>query len=310
MMNLYQKLTPILVVFVALFLASGSVLTDTADARSRGGGRSFKSAPAKAPVTKAPASQAAPKKSGGFGKALAGGLLGGAIGTLLFGSLFGGEGGGFGLLPFLLLGGVGFFLYRRFAAAKQAQAYAGQGTYGSYAGHPGADSAGVNTNVMRDVPPAPPGSAMAVEEGLAQIRSTDAGFDQTHFSEVASDVFFQVQAGWGRRDLDSYRHLLGDQLARDYEAHFAEMREKGIINKIESIAVRRAEICAAGSTGNEDFVTVLFTASLLDYTVNDTTGDLVEGSMTAPVKFAEEWTWARPVGTENWKLEGIRDSEQ
>jgi predicted lipid-binding transport protein (Tim44 family) len=28
--------------------------------------------------------------------------------------------------------------------------------------------------------------------------------------------------------------------------------------------------------------------------------------MTDPVKFAEEWTWARPSGTEAWKLEGLK----
>jgi predicted lipid-binding transport protein (Tim44 family) len=29
--------------------------------------------------------------------------------------------------------------------------------------------------------------------------------------------------------------------------------------------------------------------------------------MTDPVKFAEEWSWARPLGTEEWKLEGIKE---
>ncbi len=55
----------------------------------------------------------------------------------------------------------------------------------------------------------------------------------------------------------------------------------------------------------EDFVTVLFSANLLDYTVDDKNGELIDGSMTTPVKFDEKWTWARPVGTEQWKLEGI-----
>ena len=27
--------------------------------------------------------------------------------------------------------------------------------------------------------------------------------------------------------------------------------------------------------------------------------------MTEPVKFQEQWTWARPVGTNDWRLEGI-----
>ncbi|EKD34426.1 MAG: hypothetical protein ACD_75C02346G0001 [uncultured bacterium] len=111
-----------------------------------------------------------------------------------------------------------------------------------------------------------------------------------------------------RRDLDAYRHLLGDQLAREYEQHFAEMRQKGQINKLESIAVRAIEIIAAGSDGREDFVTLLLTANLLDYTVDDKSGELISGSMTTPVKFAEEWTWARSVGTQNWRLEGIKEA--
>ncbi len=109
-----------------------------------------------------------------------------------------------------------------------------------------------------------------------------------------------------RRDLDSYRHLLGDQLAGEYEGHFAEMRQKGQINKLESIAIRGVKIVEAGSDSGEDFVTVQFTANLLDYTVDDKTDDLLEGSMTEPVKFDEKWTWARQVGTEEWKLEGIQ----
>ena len=86
------------------------------------------------------------------------------------------------------------------------------------------------------------------------------------------------------------------------------MRSKGQINKLESVAVRGVEIIQAGSDGREDFVTVLFTANLLDYTVDDKSGALVSGSMTDPVKFSEEWTWARPTGTQAWKLEGIKVS--
>jgi predicted lipid-binding transport protein (Tim44 family) len=57
---------------------------------------------------------------------------------------------------------------------------------------------------------------------------------------------------------------------------------------------------------DRDFVTVNFSANLLDYTVDDKSGDLVDGSMSNPVKFEEEWTWARPAGTQDWKLEGIK----
>jgi len=102
-----------------------------------------------------------------------------------------------------------------------------------------------------------------------------------------------------------YRHLLGEQLALEYEEHFAEMRQKGHINKLENIAIRNVEVIDAGSDNKEDFVSLLFTANLLDYTVDEHTNAVVDGSMIEPVKFAEKWTWTRPVGTMNWKLEGI-----
>jgi predicted lipid-binding transport protein (Tim44 family) len=307
MMNFYHRIVPVLVVLVGLFLVGGSLLTETADARSRSGGKSFRSTPYKAPASSTAPTQTATKskKSGSFGKGLAGGLLGGALGAMLFGSMFGGE--GIGLLPLLLLAGVAYFLYRKMTRANRP-GYSQQSGLGGFPGQ-GGGYGQAGSGPMGGAPPPPPGSSMAVEAGLAEIRRTDPGFDPNYFKEVASDVFFQVQAGWMRRDLDSYRHLLGDQLASEYAVHFAEMREKGVINKLESIAIRRVEISDAGSTGTEDFVTILFTANLLDYTVSDTTGDLVEGSMTDPVKFAEEWTWARPVGTEGWKLEGIRVAE-
>jgi predicted lipid-binding transport protein (Tim44 family) len=305
MTTLWKRFAPMFLMLIAFTLIEGGLTVDYADARSKMGGKSFSSSPSKAPATSAPA--AAPGKTGSsFSRGLMGGLLGGAIGGMLFGSMFGAGGSGMGILPLLLLGGIAFFLYKKFAKSRQS-GYQAPSPYARQPIQP-SNIFGGDTDYAAQPPPPPPviGENL-LEEGLNQIRQTDKSFDPTYFTEVASDVFFQVQAGWMRRDLESYRHLLGEQLVREYEEHFAEMRRLGHINKLESIAVRGVEILAAGSDGREDFVTVLFTANLLDYTVDDKSGALISGSMTAPVKFNEEWTWARAVGTQNWKLEGIKE---
>lgn len=296
----WKRCAPVFLVLLTLCLIEGGMTADYADARSKSGGKSFSSSPSKAPASTPPS--AAPA-SGGFGKGLMGGLLGGAIGGMLFGSMFGAAGSGMGILPLLLLAVAGFFLYRKFAKSRQAaaqpiQSYARQET-------PGSSVFGGGQLAPQPTPPII--GAGVQEDGLAQLKEIDRNFDEKYFLEVASDVFFQVQAGWMRRDLESYRHLLGEDLAREYQGHLAELREKGHINKLESIAVRDTAIVLAGSDGREDFVTVLFTANLLDYTVDETSGQLVAGSMTMPVKFKEEWTWARPTGTQNWRLEGVRE---
>lgn len=303
MTTLWKRFAPIFLLLIAFTLIEGGLTADYADARSKSGGKSFSSSPSKAPAN-APAG--GPAAGGGFGRGLMGGLVGGAIGGMLFGSMFGGGGSGMGILPLLLLGGVAFFLYRRFAKARQVAGSQAPSLYSQQAVQPsGILGGGAGSAIQPPLPPVIGGNL--VDDGISQIRQTDRDFDPAYFTEIASDVFFKVQAGWMRRELESYRHLLGEQLAREYEEHFAGMRGKGHINKLESIAVRGVEIIEAGSDGREDFVTVLFTANLLDYTVNDKSGELISGSMTDPVKFREEWTWARPAGTQNWKLEGIKE---
>lgn len=305
MLRVSRKLVTIFMLLIACALVEGGLNADYADAKSKFGGRSFSMTPRKA----APAKTVQPgQKQGGstFGRGLAGGLLGGALGGMLFGSMFGAGGTGMGILPILLLAGGAFFLYKKMQKPQQK-------SYQQYSQSPGAQDkpgmfgGGFENSAQPPPPPTPDIGGNLLDEGVSQIRETDKDFDPNYFVEVASDVFFQVQAGWMRRDLSSYRHLLGDQLAGEYEKHFEEMREKGHINKLESIAVRGIEVVQAGSDGREDFVTVRFTANLLDYTVDDKTGDLIDGSMTTPIKFEENWSWARPTGTQDWKLEGINE---
>ena len=231
--------------------------------------------------------------------------MGGAIGSMLFGGMAhgGGTGGvggsGIGLFQILMFAGIGFFIYKRFIKRPSQESHYQQPENDSgYFGSTMSSEAG-------SPPPPPTQASMPLSEEIKALQDSDPQFDPEHFKEIAQDVFFQVQAGWMRRDLTSYRHLLGEQLATEYEEQFAQMIQKGHINKLENIAVRKVEIVDAGLFGDFEAVTILFTANLLDYTVDEKSGDVVEGSITDPVKFAEKWSWGRPVDGDEWKLERI-----
>jgi len=300
-------LSPLLLVLLAVSLLDFGLYPDHAEARSRSGGRSFSGSRSMSPPpSRAPSAPNYSQRSnsGGFMRGLAGGLVGGAIGSMLFGSLAnagagGGLGGsGIGLFQILLLGGIGYFVYRRFFKKKAP-------SYAQYQQQPGsAFGTFTNPGASSFTPPPPPGGG-SVADGIALIRRSEPDFDPEHFKEVAQDVFFQVQAGWMRRDIESYRHLLDTRLAEEYAQHLAELRQKGQLNKLENIAVRSVELVDAGVDGSEQFVSLLFRANLLDYTIDEHSGAVVEGSMTTPVKFAEKWTWSRPYGEANWKLAGV-----
>jgi predicted lipid-binding transport protein (Tim44 family) len=78
------------------------------------------------------------------------------------------------------------------------------------------------------------------------------------------------------------------------------------INRLENIAVRSLEVTEAWQESGQDFVTVRFLASVLDYTVEETSNRVLDGSSSEPVKFEEYWTFTRPVGSQAWKLSAIQ----
>jgi predicted lipid-binding transport protein (Tim44 family) len=72
--------------------------------------------------------------------------------------------------------------------------------------------------------------------------------------------------------------------------------------------VRSVTTTEAWQEGGQDFLTVCFLASLLDYTVEESSGQVVDGSRSEPVKFEEYWTFTRPVGPNVWRLSAIQQA--
>ncbi|MGD9972878.1 MAG: Tim44 domain-containing protein [Desulfatirhabdiaceae bacterium] len=301
-----------------IFLAVTAGIPDDADARVKSGGRSFggggssgsfskPSAPTSRPMTP-PSSPSGGMGGSSFMRGLGGGLLGGMIGGMLFSSPghamgAGGMGGsGIGIIELLLLGGLGYFLYKRFIKPNRS-------------GSPGFQMPSVFQSQNQpgfspdpssgNFPPAAPVTGYSAADGVDQIRQSEPDFDPERFKELAQDVFFKIQAAWMRRDLSPVRGLIGNQLLAEYDAHLNELKQKGLLNRLENIAVRQVSIVDAGMENNEVYVTIQFVANLLDYTVNESSGEIVDGNNTQPVKFEEKWMFARPVHTTSWKLEGV-----
>jgi predicted lipid-binding transport protein (Tim44 family) len=147
-----------------------------------------------------------------------------------------------------------------------------------------------------------------LERGLGYIRQMDSAFDPVRFTETAADVFFNIQAAWTARDMGAMRHGLTPEMYETLQKECERLRAERRVNRLENIAVRTVEVTEAWQEGGQDFVTVHFLASLLDYTVDETSNQVVAGSRTEPVKFEEYWTFVRPVGPHAWKLSAIQQA--
>ena len=144
-----------------------------------------------------------------------------------------------------------------------------------------------------------------MSDGISYIRQMDPSFDEGRFKETAMDIFFKLQGAWMNRDLSSVDTLLTDEMKGIIQRDIDNLLREKKVNRLENIAVRNIEIVEAWQESGQDFLTVLFTANLLDYTTDDSTGKVVEGSKTDPVKFEEFWTFTRALGNNPWKLSAI-----
>lgn len=256
----------------------------------------------------APIGQPAP--SGGFLRGLAGGIVGGLLGGMLFRSLgFAGGagesfGGSFGMMDLLLLAGIAYLIFwfvRRKRVAEELPA-------GAYASGMSADAYGGGAPTTTPDAPAPSWQE-DLQAGLGHIRQTDPSFDEGAFREMSTDRFFQIQAAWMRRDGDKLRPLLTEEMRAVFATHMDSARAKGRTNKLENITVRVVELTEAWQEQGQDYITVRILANLLDYTVDDATGQVVAGNDRDPVRFEEFWTWVRPVGRNDWRLSAINQAD-
>jgi predicted lipid-binding transport protein (Tim44 family) len=242
---------------------------------------------------------------------MAGGIIGGLLGGMLFSSLgfAGGPGGfgsgGFGLMDLMLLGGIAFliFWFIRRSRARQEEATAG-GRYMAY-GQSAVDSYGTDggSTATLDAPPVAREADMA--KGLGHLRQMDPAFDEAAFRDTCTDLFFQIQAAWMRQDMEKLKPVLAEEMLAAFREQLGGLKAKGQINKLENITVRSIEMTEVWQEQGKDFITVRFLANLLDYTVDQQSGRIVEGSDSVPVKFEEYWTWVRPVGPNAWRLSAI-----
>jgi predicted lipid-binding transport protein (Tim44 family) len=317
-----------LTMLMALLMTTFLVAEQNAHARF-GGGRSFGSRGARSysrpvlPPSQAPSRQYAPSQPmtppyqqpyqpsrgglfGNFGGSFLGSMAGGMLGGMLFRSLgfgggygagYGGGGGGIGLFEILLLVGIGYVIYR--FVKKNREAGEGYGQQGRV----------INMNDYQNQgspqPLAYQPERDELEEGLSYVRQMDASFDERRFNDNVMDTFFKIQGAWMNRDISGVSGLVTDEMRAIMQGDIDTLIRDKRVNRLENIAVRSVEISEAWQESGKDFITAMIYANLLDYTTDDSTGAVVSGSKTEPVKFEEYWTFTRPVGNNPWKLSAI-----
>ncbi|MDO8964611.1 MAG: Tim44 domain-containing protein [Coriobacteriia bacterium] len=152
---------------------------------------------------------------------------------------------------------------------------------------------------MRNDVPAPPAAMPAA--AVAELTSTDPEFTEQAFRARVTEMFMAIQNAWMARDLEPARRFLADAQFNILNASVqTDYIAAGHINKLDALRLIDMWPVAVTREGGYDSVTMLIEASVIDYTVDERTGEIVNpaelGDGTTPTTFREYWTFMRGSG--------------
>ena len=150
-----------------------------------------------------------------------------------------------------------------------------------------------------------PAADSSFDRGVREIRRTDPKFDPDRFAGYAGMVFRDAQSAWTTRDVGSLRDRVTPEMYGVMQAQCDRLRSTHRVNRTGEIEIT-AEITEAWQESSRDYVTAHIGGSIVDYTVDEASDSLVDGSRTIPRDVDEFWTFTRPAGLNFWMLSAIQ----
>jgi predicted lipid-binding transport protein (Tim44 family) len=310
-----------IVLSVAVPLA---IMIDAADARVGGGGssgsrgsRTFSAPPstttapgATQPMNRtftqpgtpgmgAPAAGAANK--GGFfnrpGMGMLGGLAAGFLGAGLLGMLFGGglfSGlGGLSSIIGLLLQIALIVIVVRLAMSWWQRRHTPASAYATGPA-PAADGPGAQNSFRSGLS----GFGLGSSQPPLEIQPADY--------ESFERLLGEVQTAWSNEDVAKLHTLATPEMVSYFSKDLEENKTNNDVNKVSDVKLLQGDLAEAWREGETDYASVAMRFSLVDKTLERTTGRVVAGSDT-PIEATEVWTFTRRRGSD-WELSAIQQT--
>jgi predicted lipid-binding transport protein (Tim44 family) len=239
----------------------------------------------------------APIGGGGFfnrGGGLLGGLAAGFLGAGLLGMLFGGGmfsglGGMSSILGLVLQLGLIFFLVRMAMSWWQRRNMPSPAYAGPVAG-PAAPQGNFRS-----------GTGFGAAAASAPLDILPADYEA--FERLLGDI----QEAWSNEDVGRLHTLATPEMVSYFTRDLEQNRAQNQINKVSGTKLLQGDLAEAWREGDTDYASVAMRFSIVDKTIDRTTGRVVTGS-EQPSEVTEVWTFVRPRGA-TWELSAIQQTK-
>lgn len=132
---------------------------------------------------------------------------------------------------------------------------------------------------------------------IGDYTKLDPDFSAPALCEKAANLYVQMQSGWTAKDIEPLRPYFTDALFTQMERSLQGYRKRGETNVVERIAVLSVTPLGFCQSGGQDQIRLRLLTRITDYTVKDSTRELVRGSRTREKFMTYEWDLLRPTGT-------------
>lgn len=141
-----------------------------------------------------------------------------------------------------------------------------------------------------------------------EMARADHLWDPDSLKGRVKHVFFKVQEAWMARDQRVAKDCLSQRLFNDHKQQTDVMLQNHTKNVLENIHLKRARIVEVldYDDNSKDQFWVHIEGSMIDYTINDKTGDVISGKKNKAESFKELWKFIRE--DHGWVLDEIDSS--
>ncbi len=120
----------------------------------------------------------------------------------------------------------------------------------------------------------------------------------------------EIQSAYGRNDLKALETRTTPEMLSYFAEQLRDNERRNVRNEVSGVKLLQGDLAEAWREGNLDYATVAMRFSLIDVTVDQGTGRVVEGSRTQAQEATEVWTFVRPSGGRPgpWELSAIQQA--
>lgn len=140
------------------------------------------------------------------------------------------------------------------------------------------------------------GVGRPTELGLNNLKERDPNFSEEAIEEKVANLYVQMQNAWQNKKFESMRPHMTDMLYSQFDRQLDELVKAQYTNYIDRIAVLSVNIRGCSEDEVNETLTVIIETRIVDYTLNDKTGDLISGDRSMEKFMTYEWQLIRSKG--------------